>query len=67
MSKDNQQSEFQQAIASAAEKRVAFIMRNRERLLEAWIAENGLPPSRCELVEQSFEDGRLVVYVRERR
>jgi len=57
---------FSDAIKEEAQKRIEFTMRNRNKLVEAWIAETGLPPSRCELVEQSFSDGRHVVFVRER-
>lgn len=59
-------NEFQVAIQREAERRVRFIMQNRERLLEAWIAETGLLPSESELVEQNFHDGSTVVFIRRR-
>lgn len=42
--------------ATAAELH-AKIMANRERYLEAWIAETGLLPSECEVVERQSADG----------
>ena len=59
-----QPTEFQRSIKEAAEARVRFIMQNRERLVEAWIAETSLLPSQSELVEKSYEDGTLTVHVR---
>jgi hypothetical protein len=38
------------------------IMRRRTKLLEAFIAETGLPPSRCVQMQKSYEDegGKII-------
>ncbi len=54
------------AMAEAVDERIRFIMANRERFLEAWIAETGLLPSECELVEEMHPSGKIVVYCRKR-
>lgn len=40
-----------EAAKKTIDARLKVIMANRERLIEAFIAETGLPPSECELVE----------------
>lgn len=40
-----------ESIAELAREKVRLITENRERYLEAWVAETGLLPSECELVE----------------
>lgn len=50
-------------ISRLAVARLAHIMRNREAYLEAWVAEYGVPPSDCILIEQSRTDGSLEVRV----
>lgn len=52
----------------AAELR-AKILANRERYLAAWLAETGLLPSECEIVERRRPDadGLLTVVVTVRR
>lgn len=47
-------------------ERVTYIMANRERFLEAWIAETGLHPSECVLVETT-DPGSLKTVVMVRR
>jgi len=44
-------------ISRIAEERLKLIYANRERLVEAWIAETGLKPSESMLMEQTSEDG----------
>lgn len=56
-------TEFREAVERAAKERVDFIMKNRERLIEAFVAETGLLPSQCELVERSYENGTVEVSV----
>lgn len=45
-------SDLMGEIARAAAAQVAFVMAHRERLVCAFIAETGLRPSECELVER---------------
>jgi len=42
------------------------IMAQREKYLRAWIAETGLLPSECELVEERHKD-KIVIYMRKRK
>jgi hypothetical protein len=50
----------------AAEQQAREILAHREKYLKAWIAETGLMPSECELVEELHHDGTRRVYVRRR-
>lgn len=46
------------------------VMRNREAIVEAFIAETGLKPSECELVEETRSTSlgyQVVFYVRRRK
>jgi hypothetical protein len=55
---------MRETLEAAANALVRTIMENREKYLQAWVAETGLPPSECELVEeQQVEDGRVVLVV----
>jgi hypothetical protein len=54
---------FGGAVFAAAMARFEFIMRRREALLEAWVAETGLLPSEAVLVERTYEDGSVTVTV----
>ena len=38
----------------ANSERLAFILANREKLVEAWLAETGLLPSQCVLMQQDL-------------
>jgi hypothetical protein len=58
---------FQEAIDKAVAERMKFIAANRERLIEAWIAETGLLPSESEMTEQHMIDGTIRVTVGRRR
>jgi hypothetical protein len=60
-------SRFGDQFKSKAEELVAHIMANRERYLEAWVAETGLHPSECELVETQWNNGERAVHVRLRK
>ena len=40
--------------------RVAVIAANRERLLEAWIAQHGWNPDECLLMVQDMSDGNVL-------
>lgn len=52
-------------IAELAREKVRLITESRERYLEAWVAETGLLPSECELVEtMSSAPGSITVTVR---
>jgi hypothetical protein len=53
-------------IAEIARRRVELIMTNREKLCEAFIAETGLKPSECELVEDTSDPYRTVLSIRPR-
>ena len=44
-------------------KTVEFIMANREKLVEAFIAETGLMPSNCKIVEQIDPGGKRIVFM----
>jgi hypothetical protein len=50
----------------AAQQQAREILAHREKYLKAWIAETGLMPSECELVEEIQHDGNRRVYVRRR-
>lgn len=54
-------------ITRAAEERLRLIMANRERYVEAWIAETGLHPTECVLTETKSADGLTVTIRVERR
>lgn len=43
-----------------------FVLANREKLVAAFIAETGLKPSECELVEEILPMGGVRVHVRKR-
>jgi hypothetical protein len=53
-------------IVAYAERAFALILENREKYLSAWIAETGMTPSECELVEDRSDPLRTVVSVRPR-
>jgi len=52
---------------TAVLEQLAFINSHREHLVRAFMAETGLMPSECELVEQRQGDGSLTVYLRKRK
>lgn len=56
-------SDLKSLIEKEVEEKLRFISANRERLIEAWIAETGLLPSESVLVEQRFSD-RIEISVR---
>jgi hypothetical protein len=58
--------DFQAQLRAAGEEKARFIMRNREALLEAWVAETGLLPSESVLVERRCDDGRIEIHVERR-
>lgn len=53
-------------VSRLAEARLTQIVMHREAYLSAWIAETGLKPSECELVEDRNDPMRVVVSVRRR-
>ena len=55
---------FADLIRDVTEKRMRFVLKYRELLVEAWLAETGLKPSENELVEQVHGDGTVTVHVR---
>ncbi len=48
-------------------ERYKIIMKKREQIVEAFIAETGLKPSECEMVEKRCLDNRIVWYIRKRK
>jgi hypothetical protein len=52
---------YREALERACNEKVAATMANRERLLEAWVAETGLLPSESVLCESTAADGDRVV------
>ena len=56
-----------ETIAKAVNDRMRFIAANREKLIEAWVAETGLSPSESELVETCSADGLTVTATIRRR
>lgn len=54
---------FRKILERSLKGRVDLIMKNREALFEAWIAQTGVPPTEAVLVERSFEDGNVEVSV----
>ena len=53
-------------IMRIAAERQRFIMANRERLLEAFMAETGLTPSECVQCVQTMRDGTIRFWVERR-
>lgn len=49
--------DIQECLHKASQKALEFVLRNREMLLRSWIAETGLHPSECVLVEQDMGNG----------
>lgn len=45
---------------------VLEVMQNRERYLQAWIAETGCLPSEAELCQQTDADGTIRIWVQRR-
>ncbi len=45
------ESAWSEQLRATVDARLALIMENREKLVRAFIAETGLLPSQCELVE----------------
>jgi len=58
--------QFADLVMRASQDRIRFIMQNRERLIEAWIASTGIRPERAVLVEQQNPDGSVSVTIKER-
>ncbi len=54
------------SISDAVREKMQFTMANRERLVEAWVAETGLQPSESVLNEQHMDDGITRVWVESR-
>ena len=54
------------SLAEVISERLKLIHEGRERLVEAWIAETGLKPSECMLVEQHRTDGSITLRVEKR-
>lgn len=50
----------------ARERIIKEVLANRERFLQAWIAQTGLHPTDCELVEERYGDGTVRIHVRRR-
>ena len=59
-------TESASAIHAAATARMKFIAENRERIVEAFLAETGLQPSECEQVERNMGDGLILFHVQRR-
>ena len=59
--------EFGESFNERASKLRRLLMKHRERYVRAFMAETGLKPSECELVEQHLGDGSgAIVRVRAR-
>ena len=56
---------FTEALDIAVKKKFSFIAANKERLIEAWVAETGLLPSQATLIQQD-KDGVTKVWVEEK-
>ena len=48
------------------QRQMDVLMRNREHYLIAFVAETGLKPSECEIVERRESNGDLVIFARRR-
>jgi len=62
--------DWQQEILRAVVEKMEFITQNREKLLEAWVAETGLLPSESVLItEEEFRDNvmRMTCWVEPRK
>lgn len=57
---------FEESFNKHCNMLVQKVLDNRERLLEAFIAETGMLPSECILVEKMMPDGSYVVHVQRR-
>lgn len=42
------------------------VLKHKERYLEAWVAETGLLPSECILLNQTLADGTIRIWVEKR-
>lgn len=58
--------DFQRLISQAVQERTNFIFRNREAVLEAWVAQHGFNPDECVLMEQDMGDGSMRVWIEKR-
>lgn len=59
----SEQNVFARAIQEAANKKLRFVMKHRDRYLKAWIAATGLDPRECKMVERHFTmpDGSMKI------
>lgn len=58
--------DFQAELIKAIEAKSNFIMENRERLVEAFLAQHGLYPDEAVLVEKQNPDGSVSVWVKKK-
>lgn len=51
--------DFHDKLTELANSRLAYVRANREKIVEAWLAETGLAPSEAILVERHNGDGSI--------
>ena len=51
-------------IEKMVEERMNFIASHRERFIEAWVAETGLHPSDCVMMQQETNEGLRIWFER---
>jgi hypothetical protein len=55
---------FDLQLKDLVEKRMRFVNENRERLVEAFLAETGMLPSECIMCQQdTYQDGQMVMKI----
>jgi len=54
-------------VAAITRKRISFILENREKFAEAFIAETGLSPSECEMVERTIDEVNVGISFRKKK
>lgn len=62
--------QFQQEMATklhaAVSAQLNFIQANKEKLVQAWVAEHGWNPSECCLMQQDMQNGTIRMWVEKR-
>jgi hypothetical protein len=59
-------TDFSEKLHAAVRERLEFIERNREALLEAWVAQHDYKPDECAIVQQDMGDGTIRTWVEKR-
>jgi len=57
---------FDELFKKAVQERADFIVRNKELLIAAWVAQHGWHPDECTLIQQDMQDGSIKMWVEKR-